>query len=135
MIRVIGLVTFLLASILAHGQEQRADGTWWDNNLEFHVKADMIKSFGELEICIWDAKRDMCVENVMTTYEIRIYDASNKEIWNSMWTGKDMYMKFKKKLPNAHHLTITALRPFVINKSTTTRIYQDIPMQLKYTVQ
>lgn len=132
--RLVFFITFLMATLFTNAQEQRADGTWWDNNLEFHVKADMIKTFGELEICIWDSKREMCVENVMTTYEVRIYDANNKEIWNSMWTGKDMYMKFKKKMPNAHHLTITALRPFVINKSTTTRIYQEKPLELKYTV-
>jgi len=129
------LLVFLFAGLFATAQEQRADGTWWDNNLTFKVKADMIKTYGELEICIWNTEREMCVENVMTTYEIRIYDAANKEIWNSMWTGKDMYMKFKKKMPSAHHLTITALRPFVINKSSTNRIYQDKPMQLKYVVQ
>lgn len=132
--RVLVLLAFLISSLFISAQEQRADGTWWDNNLTFYVKADMIKSFGELEICIWNSEREMCIENVMTTYEIRIYDAANKEIWNSMWTGKDMYMKFKKKMPNAHHLTITALRPFVINKTSTTRIYQDKPMALKYIV-
>ena len=65
---------------------------------------------------------------------MRIYDAANKEIWNSLWTGKDMDMVFSKEFPSAHHLIIKATRPFVINVLTGTRIYQDKAMELKYVV-
>lgn len=128
------LGVLLLAAFAVNAQEQHEDGTWWDNNLEFKVKEDLLKKFGELEICIFDKKREVCVENLMTTYEIRIYDANSKEIWNSLWTGKDMYMYFSEEFPKAHYIVIKALRPFVINKLTGTRIYQDEAMELKYYV-
>ena len=129
---LIGL--FLLTGFAIQAQEQHEDGTWWDNNLEFHVKQDLLKKFGELEICIYHKENEMCVENLMTTYEVRIFDANNKEIWNSLWTGKDMYMYFSEEFPTAHYIVIKALRPFVINKLTGTRIYQDKAMELKYYV-
>jgi hypothetical protein len=129
------LIIAMFWGVCMVAQEQHEDGTWWDNNLEFYVKQDLVKKFGELEICIYHKTNEMCIENLMTTYEIRVFDANNKEIWNSLWTGKDMYMSFSKALPTAQYLTIRALRPFVINKLTGTRIYQDKAMELKYTVQ
>ena len=123
---------FLAAQVVA--QEQHEDGTWWDNNLEFQVKKDLIKQFGELEICIFDTKRELCIENLMTRYEVAIYNAANKQIWNSLWTGKDMDMKFSKEFPDAHYIIIKAMKPFVINKLTGTRIHMDKPMELKYMV-
>lgn len=125
---------FVFTSLFSVAQEQKEDGTWWDNNLEFQVKTDGIKEFGELEICIYDRKRELCIENLITGYEVRIYDAANKEIWNSLWTGKDMDMVFSKEFPTAHHLVIKATRPFVINVLTGTRIYQNKAMELKYVV-
>ena len=130
----------LFAAILAvtflsvNGQEQKEDGTWWDNNLEFQVQSDFLKEYGELEICIFDKSRETCIENLVTAYEVRIYNAQQEELWNSLWTGKDMDMVFKKNFPEASYIVIKALRPFVINKLTGTRIYQDEPMELKYTV-
>ena len=128
------LVLSLLISANLWAQEQREDGTWWDNNLEFQVKKDLIKQFGELEICIFDSKRELCVENLMTRYEVRIYNAANEEIWNSLWSGKDMNMTFSKELPDASYIIIKAMKPFVINKLTGTRIHMDEPMQLKHMV-
>lgn len=128
------IVIFLFIATATFAQTQKEDGTWWDNNLEFQVQVDLLKEFGELEICIFDSKREVCISNVMTSYEVRIYNAANKEIWNSLWTGKDMDMVFSKKFPDAHHVVIKALRPFVINILTGTRIYMDEPMELKYTV-
>ncbi len=128
------LIVTVLISMNLVAQEQHEDGTWWDNNLEFKVEKDLIKQFGELEICIFDSKRELCIENLMTRYEVAIYDAANKQIWNSLWTGKDMDMKFSKALPDAHYIIIKAMKPFVINKLTGTRIHMDKPMELKYMV-
>lgn len=125
----------LATSLAASAQEQREDGTWWDNNLEFQVEEDLLRTLGELEICIFDGKREVCVENLMTMYEVRIFDSQNKEIWNSLWTGKNLKMKFSQPFPEANYIVIKALRPFVINKLTGTRIYQDEAMELKYYVQ
>lgn len=128
------LVLSLVISANLWAQEQREDGTWWDNNLEFQVEKDLIKQFGELEICIFDSKRELCVENLMTRYEVRIYNAANEEIWNSLWSGKNMNMTFSKELPDASYIIIKAMKPFVINKLTGTRIHMDKPMELKYVV-
>ena len=128
------LVLCLVVSASLYSQEQHEDGTWWDNNLEFQVKKDLIKQFGELEICIFDSKRELCVENLMTRYEVRIYNAANEEIWNSLWSGKNMNMTFSKELPEASYIVIKAMKPFVINKLTGTRIHMDKPMELKYMV-
>lgn len=125
----------ILSAGFASAQVQKEDGTWWDNNLQFKVQKDLLKQFGELQICIYDSKRELCIENVVAAYEVRIYDATNKEIWNSLWTGKDMDMVFSKKFPTAHYVVIKATRPFVINVLSATRIYQDKPMELKYFVQ
>ena len=127
-------VLLVFSGWLAAAQEQHEDGTWWDNNLEFKVEQDLLKKLGEIEICIYHKTNAMCVENLMTTFEIRIFDAANNEIWNSLWTGKDMYIVFSKAFPTAHHVTVRALRPFVINKLTGTRIYQDKALELKYEV-
>lgn len=129
------IALLLLAAGVAHAQVQKEDGKWWDNNLAFHVKNEQVKTKGQLEICIFDTSRDVCVENLMTSYEVRIFDATNKEIWNSLWTGKNMNMKFSKPLPTAHHVVIKAMKPFVINQLTTTRIFQDNPLELKYNLQ
>lgn len=129
------VVLTLLFSMGIAAQEQHEDGTWWDNNLEFAIQTDLLKKFGELEICIYDSKRELCIENLMTTYELLIYNVQGDEIWNSLWSGKDMEMVFKKEFPSAHHIIIKATKPFVINKLTGTRIYQDKPMELKYTLQ
>jgi len=130
---VLLIVTMLIGTTLI-AQEQHEDGTWWDNNLTFKVKKDLIKQFGELEICVFDAKRELCVENLMTRYEVIIYNAANKEIWSSLWTGKDMNMKFSKNFPDAHYIIIKAMKPFVINKLSGTRIHMDKPMELKHMV-
>ena len=130
----IALILVMISTLSLAAQSQKEDGTWWDDNLSFEIKVDLIKKFGELEICIYDNSRELCIENLMTQYEVRIYDAQDKEIWNSLWTGKDMDMVFSKKFPNAHYVVIKALRPFVVNKLTATRIYQTEPLELKYFV-
>ncbi len=123
------LTTFLNS---ATAQTQKEDGTWWDNNLEFKVLYQDIDSTGELMICIAQIKEQKCVENLTTGYQVKIYDASNKEIWNSLWTGKNLDIKFKKSFPDAAYLTIEANKNYVVNTLTATRIYQDKALFLKY---
>lgn len=128
------IVAFIAAFFSTKAQELRADSTYWDNDLTFKVETDFLKKFGELEICIYHNTREQCIENLVTSFEVRIYDAANKEIWNSLWTGKEKYLTFKKNFPEANYVVIKALRPFVINILTGTRIYQDKPLELKYEV-
>lgn len=128
-------ITFSFLAFIANAQVQHEDGTWWDNNLEFKVVRDQMRSRSELEICIYHAIRETCIENLVTGFEVRIYDSKGKELWNSLWTGKNKNIKFKKKFPNASYVEIKATRPFVINELTTNRIYQDKPMELKHNLQ
>jgi hypothetical protein len=124
----------MLAFFTVTAQVQKEDGTWWDNDLAFKVTDDQMKLKSELEICIYHTTKEKCIENLVTGFEVRIYDASGKELWNSLWTGSQKRIKFKKKFPQASYLVIKATRPFVINELTTNRIYQDKPMELKHTI-
>lgn len=119
--------------VLLFGQEQRGDKLY-DNNLVFKVVEDLVVRRGILEICIYDTKREICVENLITGYEVRVYDKNDQEIWNSLWTGRNKRMKFKNPIKEAHYVIIKANRPLVINVLTGTRIYQDQPMELKFFV-
>ncbi len=126
------LIAFLLFAYITHAQVQKEDGTWWDNNLMFKVLFENLKSEGEIWICVYDTSRQACIQNVMAPFEVRVFDQQNEEIWNSLWTGKNMELKFSKALPTAHRVEINATRPFVINKMTGTRIYQDKAMHLNF---
>jgi hypothetical protein len=135
MIKYITAGFFIFFAFEIAAQEMRADSTWWDNNLQFKVMRDQMRSRSELEICIYHTTRGACIENLVTGFEVRIYDAAGKELWNSLWTGKNKNIKFKKKFPTASYVVIKATRPFVINELSTNRIYQDKPLELKYKLQ
>jgi hypothetical protein len=117
---------------LAKSQEL-IDGKYYDNDLQFYVVEENVKRTGVIEICITNSDK-RCIENLLTGYEILVYDNSNKEIWASIWSGQSMRVKFDNKLPNAHYVIIRARAPYVVNKRTTTRIYQDEPIELKHFV-
>ncbi|MDX5325567.1 MAG: hypothetical protein LPK80_04825 [Bacteroidota bacterium] len=124
----------LLSSFGVLAQEQDENGKWWDNNLTFVVTKDQLLEFGELSICVFDTSRDMCVQNLITPFEVLIYNKEGDQIWSSLWRGNNTDLKFSKELPNAHYIIIRAKRDFVINKRTGTRIHQKEPMEIKYTV-
>ena len=126
--------SLFLWQIPLHAQVER-NGRWEDDNLTFMVLNEEIKRRGTLEICIANSENETCIGNLMTAFEVRVFDAQNKEIWNSLWTGTNMKIKMKNKLPTARYITITARMPYVVNKLTTTRIYQTKPMEIKYTLQ
>ncbi len=130
--RTFALVLFTTLSSMAIAQTE-IDGKYYDNNLRFYVVEENVKRTGLLDICIAD-ENNRCVENLMTGYEVWAYDQSGKVIWKSIWSGQKMRMTFKQKIPNAHSIEIKARAPFVVNKLTTTRIYQDSPMELRYTL-
>lgn len=129
--RVLGLCFFLLA-VSAIGQTRKEDGTWWDNELAFDVVWENLNESGELIICVKSLKTDNCVENLTTGFQVNIYDAQDKELWNSIWTGRKLDIKFKKNFPDAARVEIKANKNYVINTMTGTRIYQDEPLQLDY---
>jgi hypothetical protein len=128
------LLSFLSTISILNAQERRGD-TLWDNNLQFLVVEDLIVRRGILEICIYDSKRDICVENLVTGFEVRVFNAKDEEVWNSLWTGRNKRMRFKNPIRDAHYVIIKANGPFVINLLSGSRVYQDQPMELKFFVQ
>ncbi len=130
--RTFAILLFTIWGSIVIAQTE-VDGKYYDNNLQFFVVEENVKRTGLLDICIAD-ENNRCVENLMTGYEVWAYDQSGKVIWKSIWSGQKMRMKFKQKIPNAHAIEIKARAPFVVNKLTTTRIYQDEPLVLRYTL-
>lgn len=130
-----GLALTILTSLFflsAQAQVKKADGTWWDNNLAFDVLYENLDSTGELMICILNTEAEKCIENLTTGFQVSIYGRNDKELTNSLWTGKNMYIKFKTPFPEAEYIVIKANKNYVVNTMTGTRIYQDEPIEFKY---
>jgi hypothetical protein len=66
---------------------------------------------------------------------VRVYDKSGKEIWNSLWTGRTLDLKFKSPLPEAHKVLVEATSPNVVNKLSGTRIATGKPLKLEFTLE
>ena len=66
---------------------------------------------------------------------VRVYDKSGKEIWNSLWTGRTLDLKFKRPLPEAQKVWVEATSPSVVNKLSGTRINTGKPLKLEFTVE
>lgn len=115
---------------LAHGQEE-VNGQWVDNDLAFKVEWENVKRTGEIDLCIAKASEDLCIRNLFTSFEVLIYDANGKVINKSIWTGLNQNIKFREPIPQAHHLVIKAVKPFVINRLTKTKIHQERPLELE----
>lgn len=130
---LVALTGLFIGSVKA--QVQKEDGTWWDNDLVFEVLYENLDSTGELVICIKNVEVDRCIENLTTGFQVNIYGRGDKEIWTSLWTGRNLDFKFKKSFPEATYIIIKANKNYVINSMTGTRIYQDEPLELKYTLE
>ena len=113
-------------------QTKKEDGTWWDNELAFNVVWEDLDSSGEMIVCILSNNTGNCVENLTTGFQITVFDKTGKEVWNSLWTGRKLDIKFKKGFPEASYVMIEANKNYVVNTMTGTRIYQDEPLSLKY---
>lgn len=134
MMKWILFVPFAISGSL-QAQVMRSDSTWYDDQLTFSVVSEDIRRSGELVVCLWNPEVDMCIENLITTYEINIYNRSGQLLWNSLWTGMNTEIKFKKAFPGAAYIVIRAKRDYAINIITGTRIYTDGYLELKYTLE
>ncbi len=130
---LLSALTCLFGSSM-QAQVQKEDGTWWDNNLEFEVLHENLDSNGQLVLCIKNVEVDRCIENLTTGFQVNIYDSGDKELWTSLWTGRSLDFKFKKSFPEAIYIIIKANKNYVVNSMTGTRIYQDEPLELRYTL-
>lgn len=124
-----------LACTSVWGQVQHEDGTWHDDSLTFVVLSEQIAKYGELEICIYHIGQEMCIDNLVTPFEVLIYNSNDNLLWNSMWTGMQTDLVFRKGFPSAAYIIIRAKRDYVININSGTRIYTGEPLELKYQVQ
>lgn len=122
-----------LAALGAKAQEKVGD-KWVDNNLKFKITEQTVKTNGILTYCIADIERDLCIENLQTGFELKVYDAADKLLWEGIGSGRTRVVKLPEALPNASYITISAFKPFVINKRTGNRIHQDEPIQTKFTL-
>ena len=128
------LIAFaLLCSLGSGAQTKLADGSWQDLGLELGLRAEAIRESGVLRLCV--AKEGQCIENLTLGFMVRVYDKAGKEIWNSLWTGRTLDLKFKSPLPEAHKVLVEATSPNVVNKLSGTRIATGKPLKLEFTVE
>lgn len=113
-------IIILLTATQAFSQTKLSDGSWEDKDLSFEIIQEEIKQKGYLELCI--QKNGFCIENLTIGFSIIILDNASKEIWSSLWTGKNMRIKFEKSFLEAEKIIVEAGAPFVINNLTGTRI-------------
>ena len=128
------LLVLIVISISSFGQTKVGD-KWMDNNLTFQITYETIRTEGRMDICIADTSRDACIENLQTGFEVKVFDASNTMIWEGIGSGRANMLKLPKALPNASYVSIKAFKPFVVNKRTGTQIFQDKPIEIKYTIE
>ncbi len=126
------LLLMVIASPL-WGQSKIGD-RWVDNNLSFMVPSEKVKARGMMEICIADSTGN-CVQNLLSGFVVRIFDEAGNELWAGKTAGRERMLRFPKPMPKASYVEITAFKPFVLNLGTGTRIYQDEPMHLKYSLE
>jgi len=125
---------WLLVSRLAtQAQTRLPDGRVQDRSLELGLRSEAIKEAGILRLCV--AKEGQCIENLTLGFTVRIYDAKGTEIWNSIWTGQTLDLKFKKPLPSAHRVVVKAVAPQVVNKLTGNPIWTVEPLELEFVLE
>jgi len=127
--------TILLVASFSVNAQTKVGNRWVDNNLTIQVKIDRIKAKGEFYICIADTSRGECIENLVSGVEVKVFDQNDQLLWEGIASGRTVGLSLPKPMPNAHYLKINTFKPWVVNKSTGTRIHQDERISVKYYVQ
>lgn len=131
-IKLLFLCLFLSAAGLQ--AQEKINGRWVDNNLTIWIEDDQIRKEGVLYYCVADTSRGVCIRNLSTGFELKLYDAQGKLIYEGFASGRRSGVKLPKAYANAYEVEITAFKPWVINKSTATKIHQDKAIRVKYRV-
>ena len=131
----LGLVAALLFAFAGYSMNaqpvKEAGSRLVDNNLKFLVISEKVHTRGMMEVCISDTS-DNCIDNLLSGFVIRIYDAGGNEIWAGKTAGREEMLRFPRPMPEAAWIVFTAFKPYVLNRFTGTRIYQDQPIETKY---
>jgi hypothetical protein len=131
--KIIAFVIYLLSPCVLGAQEWVED-KWVDDDLLFRVTWEAVRELGQFDVCI--AKEETnCIANLRTTFETRVYDSTETEIWNGIWSGIDEQVNFSKPLPDAKYIVIRATRPLVVNTMTGGYIHQSRNLELTYTLE
>lgn len=123
----------LILALAAGAQTRQPNGMAQDLTLELGVRAEAIKESGILRLCV--AKEGQCIENLTLGFTVRMYDANGVEVWNSIWTGRTLDLKFKKPVPTAHKVVVEATSAQVVNKLTGNPISTGTPLKLEFVVE
>lgn len=124
----------LFLSISGLMAQEKINGRWVDNNLTLRIEQDEIRTKGVLYYCIADTSRDVCIQNLSTGFELKLYDAQGNLIYEGFASGRRRGVQLPKAFPNAVEVELTAFKPWVINKSTATKIHQAKAIRVKYRV-
>ena len=112
--------------------QEKINGRWVDNNLTIWLEEDQVRSQGVLYYCVADTSRGVCIQNLSTGFELKLYDAQGQMIYEGFASGRRRGVKLPQAFPKAYEVEIIAFQPFVVNKSTASRIYQDERIRVKY---
>jgi len=125
------LTLLCLTSLTAWPQEVKT--SYQDDQLRFELISEQIATEGTLEFCISDGVG--CISNLQVGFTVRIYNAEGDLIWNSIWSGRNTAVRFRKLLPEAHRVVIEAEAPFVVNTVTTERIQTKETLKLEFNIE
>lgn len=128
------LVVMVCSSTFLTAQPEEVGDSLVDNNLTMRLVDDKIKRHGEFTICIGDTAGGPCIQNLVTGLKIKVWDASGELLWEGKATGRLKSMRLPRAMPRAARLELEAFKPYVVNKSTGTRIHQDEKIHVKHAV-
>ncbi|PTM05559.1 MAG: hypothetical protein DA405_03375 [Bacteroidetes bacterium] len=114
--------------------QELVDGRWVDDNLQFIVLEQYLKDKGEIYICLSDSAGEVCIENLVSGYELKVFDAQNKLLWEGFASGRRKGVKLPQAYPQARYVALKAFKPWVVNRRTGNKIHQAKAIELKYTL-
>ena len=128
---------YLIILILSVGSlkaQEYVNGRWQDDNLTIWIEKDEIRAKGELFYCIADTSRGTCIQNLSSGFELKLYDATGKLIYEGFASGRRRGVKLPQAYPQAREVALKAFKPWVINKSNAVKIHQEKAIEVKYKV-
>lgn len=127
-------ILFVSLFSLTISAQELVNGRWTDDGLQFKVLQQFVKSKGEVFICITDSAGEVCIENLVSGFEFKVYDAQDNLLWEGIGSGRRKGLKLPQAFPQAHYFTLKAFKPWVVNKRSGNRIHQAKAIELKYTL-